>query len=261
MKTLLSSLVACAFVTSMIGGSSAQGQSAVLSEFYGQGVHAYYAGRTTEAYDLLSLAINNGIDDPRAYYFRGIVAHNSGRPYEAESDWQLGADLEASGKGSRYIGRSLSRYQGAGRLKLEEIRQKSKLQYLAESAARSRQRYGEIGAAPGVTSPAPAATQPRAGVTPPPAPPIADSDPFADDLGTPKVENEDALADAMNDPMIDSGAPAAGDSPAGAPASDPFSTGGDSGADPFGGGGAMDSDPFGGGGAGADPFGDDPFGS
>ncbi|MGB7325606.1 MAG: hypothetical protein WBD31_12100 [Rubripirellula sp.] len=266
MNKLILSAIAGALLSSVSGISSvqAQGQDAVLAEFYGQGVHAYHAGKTTEAYELLSMAINNGSKDPRAYYFRGIVASASGRGYEADSDWQQGADLEARGEGSGSIGAALSRFQGSGRIKLEEIRRKARMQFVAESAARSRQRYGSDAAAAGaVARPAPAPRQvPAAGVTPPPAPPAADDNPFPSDMGEPKLESDDALADAMEDPFANDAVAGDTGAPADAPAADPFGGDAGGGADPFGGNTGGGADPFGGdAGGGADPFGDDPFGN
>lgn len=239
-------------------------QSAILAEMYGRGVHAYYAGDHINANRYLSLAIDNGIEDPRAYYFRGIVYRSAGQTYMATSDWERGAELEASGRANPGIGRSLSRFQGAARMELEEIRQKAKLQAMAISHARSQQRLGEIQAAePNVLRAAPA--PPAAAVSPPPAPPaqppVAAENPFADDMagGEPRVTADDALEGAMDNPFADDAAPAGGAPAAGAD-SNPFG-GGDAGADPFGGGDAG-ADPFGGGGD-ADPFGGggDPFGN
>ena len=206
------------------------------------------------------MAIDNGIQDPRAYYFRGLVAYSSGRIAEAEADWQLGAELEASGQTNPQIGRSLARFQGAGRIKLEEIRQQAQLNALAKAMKRSQQRYGELGASADPNAPAPPAAPSTAkAITPPPVPPDTEN-PFADDLaeGTPNVAADDALEGAMSDPFAGEADAAAPSAPAGA---DPF--GGDAGgADPFG-GGAGGADPFGGGAGGADPFGGgaDPFGS
>jgi hypothetical protein len=252
--------------------SDVTAQDNVLAELYGRGVHAFYAGRQFEAQQYLTSAINNGLDDPRVYYFRGILANSQGRTYDAESDWKEGARLEASGTTNVAIGRSLSRFQGTPRLKLEEIRREARLQAMSGAPTRSQVRMNEIQAAqpPLAAAPArppvPASSKP---IAPPPIPPTPDN-PFADDTGLaagqPKVENDDALADAMNNPFKDDGS--APDAGAGGGA-DVFAGGDDAGADPFGGGADAGGDPFGGGAdAGADPFGgddsggamDDPFG-
>ena len=187
--------------------SEAEAQNPVLAEMYGRGVHAYYSGNQTEAYNLLSMAINNGSQDPRAYYFRGIVAAAQGRSYESEADWQRGAELEAASGQNPAVGRALARFQGGTRLKLEEIRQKARLQALALSAARSQARYGEINAAQPAPmtrmAPPSAAVTPRSAVAPPPVPPTDFENPFDKDrdqlaTGEPQVESDDALEGAMD---------------------------------------------------------------
>lgn len=246
--------------------SRTQAQSAVLSEIYGRGVHAYHSGQYQQAGEWLSMAIDNGFRDPRAYYFRGLVAASSGDSQDAESDFQQGAELEATGEFGDLIGRSLARIQGSTRLKLEQIREKARLKALATGQARSSVRYGELGVTPGPAPKVPA-TQPApapAGIAPPSGP-SADN-PFADDMDQDAtVESPDALKDAVEnaaEPEMAAGnEPAGGDaSPFGgdaAPANDPF--GGAAPADdPFG-APAGGSDPFGGGAAMDDPFGASPF--
>jgi hypothetical protein len=258
---LFSVIAACSL--GLVPGGSVSAQSEVLAEMYGRAVHAYNGGLYDEASKYLSLAIDNGIQDPRAYYFRGMAAFAKGDTQGAEADWQMGADLEAAGKTNPAVGRSLSRFQGSGRIHLEEIRQKARLNAMAVAAERSKQRYGELGApVPGeIVGSSPAAT-PRAPIAPPPIPSDTEN-PFSDDVaaGQPNVAAPDALEGAMNDPFAQEAAPAAAGAPAG---SDPF--GGDApAADPFG-GDAGGADPFGGdAGAGEPPAepaaGDDPFGS
>ncbi|TWT99053.1 hypothetical protein [Neorhodopirellula pilleata] len=256
-------LFAFGVLTAMVP-SRTQAQSAVLSEIYGRGVHAYHSGQYQQAGEWLSMAIDNGFRDPRAYYFRGLVAASGGNIYEAEADFQEGAKLEATGTFGDLIGRSLARIQGSTRLKLEQIREKARLQALATGQARSNVRYGELGVAPG-PAPGAAAAKP-APASPRIAPPSAPSaeNPFADDMDQDAtVESPDAFKDAMEnaaEPEMAGGKePVGGDaSPFGgdaAPANDPF------------GGSAPASDPFGAPGGGADPFGgsgeamDDPFGA
>jgi hypothetical protein len=287
-NSLLTVFVFAATTLGLSATESATAQNSVLTELYGRGVHAYYAGNTTDAFRYLSMAIDQEIQDPRAYYFRGIVAQASGRPYEAESDWKTGAEMEANGRISGDIGRSLARFQGSARIKLEEIRQEARLMALANALSRSKQRYGEIEAAQGSVSsappdpkPAPPAAVPPPAAAAPAAPKAAANDnPFSDDMaeGQASVVADDALEGAMDNPFADDGA-AGGGGAAPAADSNPFGGGGDAGADPFGGGapaggadpfgggGAGGADPFGGGGdaGGADPFGgaagDDPFGN
>lgn len=287
------SLAVIATATAALSSGKATAQDAILAEVYGHGVHAYYAGNHSQATQFLTAAIDGGLKDPRAYYFRGIVAHSQGRPYEAEADWKSGAELEASMRGVASVGRSLSRFQGSGRLKLEQIRQSARLAALAGQIAPAANTGPAMGlnaaAAPAVTPPvaatpppAAAAVPPVAAATPPPAPPAAAvaDDPFADDginmaAGDPAIENDDALGDMTGNPFEDDPAAMAGGDPAAAPAAgdpfggaggaapaadDPFAPAGDVGSDPFG-GGAASGDAGGGMPAADDPFGGDPFGN
>ncbi|GAA5510548.1 hypothetical protein [Novipirellula caenicola] len=248
-KTLLSAvLVAAGSFCLLTDSPSANAQNPILSEMYGRGVHSFYAGRYDDANKFLSMAIDNGIKDPRAYYFRGLVATSLGNTYQAEEDWRQGAELEARLGSNASIGRSLARFQGAERLKLEQIRQTARLELMANAASRSQQRYGEIENAAAAATPPATASAPRNAVTPPPIPPEAEN-PFADDVelatGEPKLESSDAFAGAdKGDPA----APAAMDAAATADDANNIFGGGDAGAsDPFGGGAPMD-DPFAGGG-------------
>ncbi|TWT56321.1 tetratricopeptide repeat protein [Allorhodopirellula solitaria] len=237
-------------------------QSAVLSEIYGRGVHAYNAGQYDRASEWLNMAIDNGYRDPRAYYFLGFSSAASGRQVEAEGSFQQGAQLEASGAFGNSVGRSISRIQGPMRLQLEQIRETARLNALATGQARSKARYGELGVpadgmaplndmapaadAAAANNPA-AAARPR-GVMAPAVP--AGEDPFADDLDQdPVVESNDVLEGVAENAVPAEGeAPAAAEpagegSPFDAPSSDPFANpGGGDAEDPFSSGGS--DDPF-----------------
>lgn len=275
---------ACLAMSLMVNQASAQ--SPVLAEMYGRGVHRYFAGDYDSAYRLLSMAIDNGSQDPRTYYFRGLVAWNTGRPEEAREDWQTGAQLESQGEYGLVIGRSLARIQGSERLELEEIRQMARLKAQEMAQARAQARYQQTQDAEQQVL-----RQPGTGVVPP-APPAAaptvvpDANPFAGDeaaaAGEPEVQAEQAFSDPLQENAT--AAPGAAPAPQAQPSGDPFNTspGGDpfpaspadanpfdtGGADPFesGLGGDAGANPFGGsdlggaaGDAQSDPFADDAF--
>lgn len=249
-KFLLAALIA----GSVASASSASAQSSILLETYGRGVHAYFSHQNAEAQQYLTDAINNGLQDPRAYYFRGIAAAEAGDQIQAEADWATGAELEAQGRIIGAIGPALTRVQGPQRLRMEEVRRETTLRVLALAASRAEARFGEINDAGGeVLRPIPS----RSAL--PPAPPAAarTTDPFSGDAaGDASLDSRDSLEGAMEDPFADDilapvegGQPAADGQPGAldvfsddAPAADAFG-------DPPAGG-----DPFG-----ADPFGGDPF--
>ncbi len=266
-------------IAASLSTSPADAQNpAVLAEVYGRGVHAYYAGRYNDSYELLSSAIDSGTRDPRAYYFRGILAHQQGRPDEARADWTAGAELEAKNGGAAFVGRSLSRFQGSPRLELEAIRQQARLDASKQAASRSDARMRQLGVAPSA-NPAAAAANPAApstggNATPPPSPPAAaqPADPFADDgpamaAGEPNVESPNALEGLDDNPFKDDPVPGGGDAadagamPAGG--GNPFDGAAPAaGNDPFGAPAGGGNDPFGAPPAGGDdPFGGDPFGN
>ena len=78
-------------------GSASFAQEAVLDDLYGRGVHAFFAGSSREAHDLLTAAINGGSRDPRAYFYRGLIYMRMGRPEDANLDFQKGTELEVLG--------------------------------------------------------------------------------------------------------------------------------------------------------------------
>ncbi len=281
------SILTVAFILTtavVVAPRSATAQNEVLAEMYGRGVHAYYSGDNNTAVKFLTMVIDNGSQDPRAFYFRGIVAYSMGQMDAAKDDWRRGAEMEASGNMSNAIGRSLSRFQGTGRLELETIREETQLKELAKAAKRSQARYGEITEAesrvlrkPPQPATPPVASTPPAPATPPAAPPVTvppvtdAADPFADDMaiGEPSIQSDDALKGAMEDPFAGKASIPAGSVPpndavnpfggaSGGDASDPFGSAPSSGADPFGSAPSTGADPFGGAAAGADPFGSSP---
>lgn len=93
-----------------------------LMGLYGKGVHAFFGGDHTEAQKHLDDAVHHGINDPRAYYFRGLIKASSGNITDAEEDYRLGATLEARGAGIFDVGSALIRIQGDDRVHLEKIR-------------------------------------------------------------------------------------------------------------------------------------------
>jgi len=248
-----------------ISVTPATAQSGVLAEMYGRGVHKFYAGNYIDAHKFLTMAIDNGTTDPRAYYFRGLVHEATGREPEAEADFREAARLEALSGTSSLVNRSLARIQGHTRLEIEEIRQTVRLEQKANLDARSRARYEEMQEAESrvLRTPRP----PAANVPPPPATaPPADTraNPFADDPMAEMGEAEIDAADALGDPFAEEATPAPAAQPAGG--DDPFGGAGGGNDDPFGGapaapagdpfGGAMDEAP-----AAADPFGGDDAGT
>ncbi len=126
----------------------ARGQTAVemapLAAAYGSAVHAFFAGDYDRSHELLTTAIDAGIEDPRAWYFRGLSALRLGRMDEAEVDFTEGAERESSRVGRWPVSRSLERVQGADRLRLERHRVRARVAALQRDRESVRRRYSEL---------------------------------------------------------------------------------------------------------------------
>ncbi|WP_425396114.1 hypothetical protein [Aeoliella sp.] len=97
-----------------------------LSE-YQQGAGAYFAGRTDQAEEHLSAALESDPNDIRAYYLRGLNRLNTGDLRGAQADLAKGAELEAQrGSASPLVDQSLSSVQGSARVTLERIRREAR---------------------------------------------------------------------------------------------------------------------------------------
>ena len=232
-------LCVLAFSAVCLTVTSVQAQGNVLAEFYGRGVHAYSNHDLIPAYDFLTKAIDNGIEDPRAYYFRGLTSIASGREYESESDFRTGAELEARGNFGPSIGQALTRIQGSQRALIEHARLQARLDHAIMLKAKSDTRYGDIESTEGDAlgeTPVPR-SRPL-----PPTPPRENVDTMIDDspVGKAEVESKDVLEGTDVDPFADDAVPVApgADTPA---AADPFGGDAPAGNDPFGA-----DDPFGG---------------
>lgn len=219
----------------------AYSQESALAEFYGEGVHAFHSHNHLRAEELLSYAIDGGLNDPRAFYFRGLARLSSGREHEAQEDFRTGATLEAQGSSSHYVSRALTRIQGPARLTIEKARVEGRLHVQADQASDSQRRYSQQDAAGQDVL--------RAAPAPRPAPPLPGTQPAAplpldNDTakGSPVVKSPDALPDANTDPFADDMAPTTTPAPGTTPApvpTDPFSAPAGDNSDPF------DSNPFG----------------
>ncbi|MDA0254733.1 MAG: tetratricopeptide repeat protein [Planctomycetota bacterium] len=117
------------------GGMASAGpqqEDPAIRRIYADAVHAYFSGDYQRAYDDLTEAIAAGAGDPRAWYFRGLAALEMGRSDEAEADFEMAADMEATAVGDWPVARSLERIQGHKRLALERHRIRARVARLEE---------------------------------------------------------------------------------------------------------------------------------
>ncbi len=224
----------CLFLGLVLGQVNAQ--DSVLAELYGQGVHAYFSRNLQLAHEMFTSAIEQGSQDPRCYYYRGLTYAQLGRPDEAEADFKAGALVEVGSADRIYpVADSLQRVQGRMRLQIERHRQVARLTSHSKASQIQRARYEQLKRSEQdvVRDPnrQPAAAAPDATV---PAPPAEKTDPFAGNIEpmpekAPEKPAQPAVepaAPAVADPFVEAPktAPAA---PATTPAPD------DSKTDPF----------------------------
>jgi hypothetical protein len=124
---------------------SLSADDAVVGQKYGAGVHAYFAGDYTTAYDQLTCAIQGGSKDPRVYYFRGLCYLNLGREPEAIQDFRVGAQQESHDVDKFYnVSKALERVQGSPRVQLETYRVGARMAAFQEAEQLRKDRYEAI---------------------------------------------------------------------------------------------------------------------
>ncbi len=122
---------------------TAHGQQAMERQFYGSGVHHYFANAPAEAIADFTLAIEAGSRDPRVYYFRGLSYLRQGERDQAAADFLTGAKLEYTGLGRLSpVARSLQRVQGRDRKLLERYRTQGRMEAARHERERLEARYG-----------------------------------------------------------------------------------------------------------------------
>jgi hypothetical protein len=201
-----------ALAQEMAAISSAPRTEAVLNEYYGRGVHAFFSHDDLKASDLLNRAIAGGSKDPRAYYFRGLVFARQGRSPEAQADFKKAAELEVLGldRGFR-IGRALERIQGPVRTEIELARSEARLNAHNAIELRKQKRYEEFGrdqadSARPVKPVSPGSVVPPPPVRPAAPPPVAappSNDPFGDDDAAPPKKPAPPADEPAEEPAAD----------------------------------------------------------
>jgi Meckel syndrome type 1 protein len=240
----------CGLVLSSFGVVQAQ-ENEILTQLYGTGVHAFYAGDYKTAHADFSSVIERGTKDPRAYYFRAMAYLKLGRPDEAKADMIEGAKLESADVDGAYnVGRALVRIQGRDRLALEKYRLEARLAAHERNRQADRQKYETVrsrekavlrdrvnvpldGGPATVAAPA----ENNGDITPataevpvdqPAKTPAASANPFGDESAVEKPATAPAADDPFGTPVEQPAAAPAGDDPFGnapaaeAPANDPF---------------------------------------
>ena len=228
----------------------------------GGGIHAYFSGDYVNSFQCLSAVIDQGSEDPRVYFFRGLALEKLGRPEQAKEDYMKGAEME-SGDSNRInnVSSSLMRVQGDLRRMIEHYRIEGRVAAKEKEEARLKARYEQRRADEANILHDRLDAAPEAGIQDM----QIDDDPFAGDDGG--LSTDDVILPGGGGEQP----------PAPAPVDDPFAPGAGGGDDPFAPAAGGGDDPFAPGapvepapvepaaGGGDDPFapaaggGDDPF--
>lgn len=143
---MLRRLILLAAGTFLLAAAPIQAQAGMLAdELYGRGTHAYFSGDFLKAHELLTAAVEGPANDPRPYYFRGLVYLRLGRPEEASLDFQKGSRFEMADSNLFYdVSKSLERVQGDARLTIEQYRVAARAAATKRAAAVRRARYEAV---------------------------------------------------------------------------------------------------------------------
>lgn len=94
----------------------------VFAEYFGSGVHAYFAHAYNHAQEIFGELVDLGVQDARLMFFVGLAQYQLGMQDSASAMFVIAADLEATGKSNRDLGKSLERIQGPVRTEIEHAR-------------------------------------------------------------------------------------------------------------------------------------------
>jgi tetratricopeptide (TPR) repeat protein len=194
--------------------AATQAQEAVLLQLYDKGVHEYFSGDYTKAFNQLTAAITAGSRDPRVYYYRGLSYLKFGRTAEAEADFRKAAQLESRDVNKYYnVGKALERVQGTDRQLLETYRVQARIAAYKESERVRKARYEAIRreearvlqqqAAEGAAAEAGTSSE----TVPTPTPEAAAAEPAAETKANPPAAEEDKKAGMGAEAATESGSP------------------------------------------------------
>lgn len=233
-----SRLLALSFCS--LGIATSASAQDILEQYYGNGVHAYFAGNNQLAEEHFNEVIKAGSQDPRVHYFRGLtqILSQGGMVEAGMADFEQAAQMEVSGKRFADVSKALSRIQGPTRIAIERIRAKARLAAKSQQFEMMRDKFEQPGTA-GRTVP-PAALDRAA---PPATPDAGTTEPFGGGSGltggapspmptTPNTPatNEPSIFDSPTPTTPDASMPSTGDpfkndetpTPGGAPGIDPI---------------------------------------
>ncbi|MFW6125432.1 MAG: hypothetical protein ACOC46_04720 [Pirellulales bacterium] len=134
------SIVWCCGVLALAAPQAVQAQSVAPLARYGTGLHAYFRGNDAQALESFDAAIDAGLEDPRCYYFRGLIHLRRGQTESARADFARAAELESSDAAYVHaVAMALERVQGPARLEVERYREQARATAFARLERQRRQ--------------------------------------------------------------------------------------------------------------------------
>jgi len=109
-----------------------------LLQVTANGKEAFLAGNHEVAVQLLDVAVANGSNDPRTYYFRGLAKQELGRSDEAAIDYKRAIGLELQPANRIDVDVALESVQGEARLALKKYRHEA-ISVARQAGAKKRQ--------------------------------------------------------------------------------------------------------------------------
>jgi hypothetical protein len=109
-------LIVLCLLSSTAHGADRASNDSLLNNALG----VWRSGDLASAEKLLSEIIENGTDDPRPLYFRGILSEQTGK--DGSADLKAAAKLEAETSTASLVNRSIERTQGPLRVRIERYR-------------------------------------------------------------------------------------------------------------------------------------------
>jgi tetratricopeptide (TPR) repeat protein len=116
--------------------SAPQGKATTPDDQLNAALEAWRTGDTAGAEEKLSEMIDGGSDDARIYYYRGILAEQTGK--NGDADFESAAFLETRWSQTRAVNRALERTQGALRTRIERFRAAARNELKSDPAAAQR---------------------------------------------------------------------------------------------------------------------------
>ena len=122
--------------------SIAYGAGTSPDDLFNAAISTWRSGDLPTARQQLTTLIDGKTEDPRVYYYRGILAEQLGE--NGDADFKAAAKMEANSSASTSVNRSLEKTQGLLRRRIEKFRADARNALKADpEAARQREIYRE----------------------------------------------------------------------------------------------------------------------